>query len=60
MGLLELIVVIVVIGVVLYLVKQYVPMDPPIKTLLTVVVVLIVILWLVRTFVGDIPLPRLH
>jgi len=60
MGLLNLLVLLIVIGVVLYLVETYLPMSPPIKTLLRVVVILIVILWLVQALVGDIPLPRLH
>ena len=46
----RLLVVIVVLGVCLYLIQQYVPMAAPIKTLLTVVVVLIIVLWLLRTF----------
>lgn len=45
-----LIVGIVLVGLVLYLVNAYVPMAPPIKTILNVVVVLVVILWLVREF----------
>jgi len=43
-------VVIVVLGVCLWLVNQYVPMAAPMKTLLTVVVVLLIVLWLLRTF----------
>lgn len=58
MGLIELIVVLVVVGVCLYLVQTYIPMAAPIKTIITVVVVLVLVLWLLRLFVGDIPLPR--
>ena len=46
----RLLVVIVVCGVCLWLVNTYVPMAPPIKTLLTVVVVLLIVLFLLRTF----------
>jgi hypothetical protein len=46
----RLLVVIVVLGVCLFLINQYVPMAPPIKTLLTVVVVLLIVLWLLRAF----------
>jgi hypothetical protein len=38
----------VVLGVCLWLVNTYVPMAPPIKTLLTVVVVLLIVLMLLR------------
>ena len=38
----------VVLGVVVYLVEQYVPMSPPIIVVLRVLVVLIVALWLLR------------
>lgn len=60
MGLIELIIVLAILGVLLYLVEQYVPMSPPIKTILRVVVVLVIVLWLVRAFVGDIAIPRLR
>lgn len=60
MGLIELLLVLVVVGVLLYLVETYLPIDPPIKVVIRVVVVLVVILWLVRAFIGDVPLPRLR
>ena len=46
----RLLVVIVILGVCLWLIQQYVPMAAPIKTLLTVVVVLLIVLWLLRSF----------
>jgi len=51
---------IVLIGVGLYLIETYVPMAPPLKTLLRVAVILIVLLYLWRVLYGgaDIPLPR--
>jgi len=51
-----LLVTLVVVGLILYLVETYIPMSPPIKTVLRVVVVLILILWLVRLFGLDVPL----
>lgn len=45
-----LIVVIVILGLCLHLIITYVPMAPPIKTLLIVVVVLLIVLFLLRTF----------
>jgi uncharacterized membrane-anchored protein len=59
-GLITLIIVLVVVGLCLYLVETYIPMSPPIKTVLRVVVVLVLVLWLLQTFVGDLPLPRLR
>ncbi len=50
MGLVELVIVLIVLGLALYLVEQYIPMSPPIKTVLRVVVVLVLILWLLRAF----------
>lgn len=46
----EMLVFIVILGVCLYLVEAYVPMSPPIATVLRVVVVLIVVLWLLSSF----------
>jgi hypothetical protein len=56
----SLILVLVIVGVVLYLLETYIPMDPAIKTVIRVVVVLVLCLWLIQTFVGDIPLPKLR
>jgi hypothetical protein len=56
-GLISLIVVLVILGLALYLVETYIPMSPPIKTVLRVVVVLVLVLWLLRLFVGDVALP---
>lgn len=56
-----LILTLVVLGVLLYLIKAYVPMDPAIFTLLTVVVIVCIVLWLAGMFVVvDIPVPRVH
>ncbi len=50
MTLIGLIVALVVIGVLLWLVNTYIPMDPKIKSILNVAVVIVVILWLLFTF----------
>ena len=53
----EIIVVLVICGVVLYLVNQYVPMAPPIKTIVNVLVVLLLCLWLLNAFgIVNVPL----
>ena len=57
----QVLVVLVVVGLILYLVQTYIPMAAPIKTVLTVVVVLFLCLWLLQVFgVGDLPVPRLR
>lgn len=46
----EVLVVLVIAGVCLYLVNQYVPMAPPFKTVINVVVVLVLVVWLLQVF----------
>jgi hypothetical protein len=50
MSLLSLIVTLVVVGVLLWLVNNYIPMDSKIKNILNVVVVILVVLWLLQAF----------
>ena len=50
MDLIQVLVVLIVIGLVLYLVNSYIPMAPPIKTVVNVVVVLILCIWLLSAF----------
>jgi hypothetical protein len=50
MPLINLLLVLVVVGVVLWLVNTYLPMDPKIKTILNIVVVIVVVIWLLRAF----------
>jgi hypothetical protein len=50
MPLVQLIVTLVVVGVVLWLINNYIPMDATIKKILNVVVVIVVILWLLSVF----------
>lgn len=54
----SLILFLVILGLCLYLVKKYIPMDPTISTIITVVVVLCIVWWLLNIFgIQDIPLP---
>jgi len=46
MSLLSIIVALIVIGIVLWLINNYIPMDQKIKTILNVVVILVVVIWL--------------
>jgi hypothetical protein len=48
MPLLNIIVMLIVVGVGLYLVNQYIPMASSIKTILNVVIVVVVCVWLLQ------------
>ena len=48
--LINIIVVLIVVGVQLWLVNNYIPMDSKIKSILNAVVVICVILWLLQAF----------
>lgn len=50
MPLVNLIVTLIVVGVLLWLVNTYIPMDRKIKSILNVVIVVAVILWLLSVF----------
>jgi hypothetical protein len=50
MPLIQLVVVLIVVGVLLWLVNNYIPMDRKIKQILNIVVVIAVVLWLLSVF----------
>jgi hypothetical protein len=50
MPLINLVIVLIVVGVLLWLVNTYIPMDRKIKTILNVVVVIAVVIWLLQAF----------
>ncbi len=50
MPLMNIILALVIVGVLLWLVNTYLPMDGKIKSILNVVIVIAVILWLLRVF----------
>ncbi len=50
MPLLNILIVLVVVGVILWLVNTYIPMDRKIKNILNVVVVIAVVIWLLKAF----------
>lgn len=50
MSLLTIVVVLIVVGVLLWLVNTYIPMDGKIKSILNAVVVIVVVLWLLQAF----------
>ncbi len=50
MSLISLVIVLIVVGVLLWLVNTYIPMDGKIKNILNIVVVIAVVLWLLQVF----------
>jgi len=50
MSLITVVIVLVVVGVVLWLINTYIPMQSTIKKILNAVVVIVVILWLLNAF----------
>jgi hypothetical protein len=49
-SLINLVIILVVVGVVLWLVNSYIPMDSKIKSILNAVVVIAVVIWLLQVF----------
>jgi hypothetical protein len=63
MSLIGLVVTLIVVGVLLWLVNTYIPMDAKIKQVLNVVVLIVVIVWLLNVFgvlsyLGNVTVPR--
>jgi uncharacterized membrane protein YidH (DUF202 family) len=50
MPLIQVVIVLIVVGVLLWLVNSYIPMDGKIKNILNVVVVIAVVLWVLSLF----------
>ena len=50
MPLINLVILLIVVGVLLWLVNTYIPMDRKIKNILNIVVVIVVVIWLLQTF----------
>jgi hypothetical protein len=50
MPLIHVVIVLVVVGVILWLVNNYIPMAGSIKTILNAVVIIVVVLWLLSVF----------
>jgi len=50
MPLLNVFIVLIVVGVILWLINSYVPMDSKIKNILNAVAVIVVVLWLLQAF----------
>jgi hypothetical protein len=50
MSLIHIVIALIVIGVLLWLVNSYIPLDAKIKQILNIVVLIVVVLWLLRVF----------
>ncbi len=50
MSILSIFLVLIVVGVILWLVNSFIPMDSKIKSILNAVVVILVIIWLLQVF----------
>lgn len=50
MDLIQLLVLLIIIGMLMWFINTYIPLTQPIKTIINVVVVLIILLWLLRLF----------
>lgn len=60
MPFIQVIIALIVVGVLLWLVNNYIPMDNKIKNILNIVVVVAVILWLLSIFGVIGPLPEIR
>lgn len=65
MSLITIVITLIVVGLLLWLINNYIPMDGKIKQILNIVVVIVVILWLLSAFriignTGDIQLPQVR
>jgi hypothetical protein len=65
MSLIGLVITLIVVGVLLWLLETYIPMDPTIKRIIQVVVIICVVLWLLNAFglfagMHDVQVPRLR
>lgn len=48
MSLIGMVIALIIVGVLLWLVNTYIPMPPPIKTIINVLVVVVVVIWLLQ------------
>lgn len=60
----QVVIVLIVVGLLLWLVNSYIPMDAKIKNILNVVVVICVVFWLLQVFgvlgMVNVPVPRVR
>jgi len=52
MSLISLVIILIVVGVLLWLVNTFIPMDPKVKQILNVVVIIAIVIWVLGIFLG--------
>lgn len=65
MSLLSLVLTLIVVGVLLWAVNAYIPMDAKIKNIMNIVVVIAVVIWVLSAFglfghMGSVRVPQVH
>jgi hypothetical protein len=62
MPVLTILIVIIVVGVILWLVNSYIPMQNTVKRILNAVVIIILVIWLLKVFgvLDSLQIPVLH
>jgi hypothetical protein len=60
MPLIQIVLLLIIVGVVLWLINRYIPMAASIKSILNAVVVIAVIVWLLNVFGLLTTIPRIH
>ena len=55
MDLITLVITLIVIGVLLYLMNTFLPMDGKIKQIINILVIIVVVLWILSLFIGYAP-----
>ena len=58
MDLFSLIIIIVVVGLALWAINSFIPMQPQVKQILNVVVIIVLVVWLLSLFVGTGHIPN--
>ncbi len=61
---LQVVLILLIVGVLLWMVNAYVPMDAKVKNILNVFVIICVVIWLLNIFgvfgLVNVPVPRVH
>lgn len=50
MSILTILLVLIVVGVILWLINSYIPMDNKIKNIINIIIVIVVIIWMLKAF----------
>lgn len=50
MSILSILLTLIIVGVIMWLINSYIPMDNKIKNILNIVVIILIVIWLLRLF----------